>query len=266
MTSATIFDIKRFAVHDGPGIRTTVFLKGCPLDCWWCHNPESRRREPEEVTYMRKLGDLEIESTKVYGKVMAVRQLIREILKDKVFYEESGGGVTFSGGEPLHQPVALLELLQACYKQGLHTTVDTCGYAQWSVFENILPYTDLFLFDLKIMDPEKHWKFTGIRNNLILENLEKLLKNRAAVELRIPFIPGVNDDEKEVNRYLTYLQDKKGKIAKIHLLPYHEIADNKYQKLNIPNRMKDLKAGDGMDIEDFRNRLGSLGFEVGIGG
>lgn len=266
MPTVTIFDIKRFAVHDGPGIRTTVFMKGCPLDCWWCHNPESRNRELEEVTYKRKLGDRDVETTKVYGKIIAIQQVMREVLKDKIFYEESGGGVTFSGGEPLYQPEALYELLKACNNQGLHTTIDTCGYAQWKVFEKILPFADLFLFDLKSLNPEKHKKFTGVNLDLILSNLKKLLLNGAMVELRIPWIPGVNDDQEEINAMLKFLETLPGKAHNIHLLPYHKIANNKYKKLEMENRMDQLVTGGGVDIANYKLQLEASGFSVSIGG
>jgi len=266
MTSVTVFDIKRFAIHDGPGIRTTVFMKGCPMDCWWCHNPESRSSEPEEVIYTRMLGDKGVESKKKYGKSMKIAELVKEILKDKLFFEESGGGVTFSGGEPLSQTKALVELLEQCKKHGLHTTVDTCGHAQWSSFEKILSYTDLFLYDLKLIDPLKHEKFTGARNELIIENLEKLLDEKAQVELRIPVVPGVNNSEEELEQFRSFLQNKLKKAAKIHLLPYHNIADNKYQKLKVENRMKDLISEKGLSIHDYKNELSSIGFQVEIGG
>jgi pyruvate formate lyase activating enzyme len=266
MSSATIFDIKRFAVHDGPGIRTTVFMKGCPLDCWWCHNPESRSRALEEVNYKRKLGEREVKTTKVYGKVMAIQQVMREVLKDKIFYEESGGGVTFSGGEPLYQPEALYELLKGCNHHGLHTAVDTCGYAQWNVFEKILPFADLFLFDLKLLNPEKHKKYTGVNNDLILNNLEKLLKKKANVELRIPVVPGVNNNREEIDDMLIYLNSLPAKVEKIHLLPYHVIADNKYKKLKLENRMEHLAPENGADIEQYKIQLEADGFSVSVGG
>lgn len=266
MASVTIFDIKRFAIHDGPGIRTTVFMKGCPMDCWWCHNPESRRPEPQEVTYNRKLGEKEVESKKVYGKSMSTQQLMHEILKDKLFFEESGGGVTFSGGEPLYQPEALINLLKSCSDYRLHTTVDTCGYAQWKVFERILPYTDLFLFDLKLLDPGKHEKYTGVKNRLILENLEKLIAAHAKVEVRIPVIPGINNDGHELDLYMNYLPKFNGKITKIHLLAYHEIAETKYKKLNLENRMKALETKHSMEIQSIQKAFENIGFEVGIGG
>jgi len=266
MTSVTIFDIKRFAVHDGPGIRTTVFMKGCPMDCWWCHNPESRSRAPEEVTYIRKLGKSNIESKKVYGKIMSTDEVMDEIFRDNVFHEESGGGITFSGGEPLHQPEALAELLEQCKNHGLHTTVDTCGYTQWKNFEKILPYTDLFLYDLKVVDPEGHQKFTGVKNELILENLDKLLEKDAAVELRIPVIPGINNFAEELQRFVQFLMNSKRKIGKIHLLPYHRTADSKYKKLNLENRMISIENNHGLDIQVFKKELTSHGFQVGIGG
>jgi pyruvate formate lyase activating enzyme len=266
MTSVTVFDIKRFAVHDGPGIRTTVFMKGCPLDCWWCHNPESRSRELELVRYKRKLGDREVETTKAYGNVTTIQQVMREVLKDKIFYEESGGGVTFSGGDPLYQPEALYELLKSCSNQGLHTTIDTCGYAEWKVFEKILPFTELFLFDLKSLNPEKHKKFTGVRHELILSNLKKLLLSGAMVELRIPCIPGVNNDQEEINEMLRFLEALPGKAHKIHLLAYHEIAENKYKKLEMENRMNQVATGGGVDITQYQLQLEAAGYSVGIAG
>lgn len=265
MTSVTIFDIKRFAVHDGPGIRTTVFLKGCPLDCWWCHNPESRKSEPEEVLYMRMLGDTEIESKKIYGKSMPVSLVMDEILKDKLFFEESGGGVTFSGGEPLNQVSGLKELLEKCKKQGLHTAVDTSGHAQWLSFDKILPYTDLFLYDLKLIDTNKHEKFAGVKNELIIGNLQKLLEENADVELRIPVVPGINDGTEEVEQLKSFLQNILKKVPKIHLLSYHNIGDNKYLKLKVENRMLGIERN-GLSINEFKNELSSNGFDVVIGG
>lgn len=266
MTSVTIFDIKRFAVHDGPGIRTTVFLKGCPMDCWWCHNPESRKREPEEVTYFRKLGKRDIKSNKVYGNTLTVNEVMDEILRDNVFHKESEGGITFSGGEPLYQPEALAELLMQCKDHGLHTTVDTCGYTQWQNFKHILPYTDLFLYDLKVLDTEKHLAFTGVENDLIIENFRKLLGEHANVELRIPVVPGINNNMEEVRRFIHFLRDKESHIPMIHLLPYHRIAQNKYRKLNLENRMNLIEDNQGVDINEFRKELTSNGFKVGIGG
>ena len=266
MLSVTIFDIKRFAVHDGPGIRTTVFLKGCPMDCWWCHNPESRKSIPEEVNFERKLGEKYIPSKITYGKSMKIHEVIDEILKDKIFFEESGGGVTFSGGEPLSQAEGLLELLKLCKIHGLHTTVDTCGYAQWQSLEKIMPYTDLFLYDLKVMDEEKHAKYTGVKNDLINSNFQKLIKNHANVEIRIPVIPGLNDSEIEIKKFITFIQNTSSGHSKIHLLPYHTTAGNKYLKLNMENRMNGVTRPQESDLEFFKFSLESAGLTVGIGG
>lgn len=266
MHSVVIFDIKRFAVHDGPGIRTTVFMKGCPLDCWWCHNPESRSREPQQVVYLRKLGEKEVESKKTYGKSVTVKELMTEILKDKLFFEESDGGVTFSGGEPLYQPEALLELLRQCKSHGLHTAVDTCGHTQWKNLEQIVPYTDIFLYDLKMTNAEKHREYTGTSNELILENLQKLLQMKAHVELRIPVIPGINDSAEEIRELAGFLKVCKKQIQKIHLLHYHRIAESKYRKLNLENRMKKVNGSSEADILDIKTRLEAIGCEVGIGG
>ncbi len=266
MSSVTVFDIKRFAVHDGPGIRTTVFLKGCPMDCWWCHNPESRSSKPEVITYLQKLGEKEVESKKVYGKSMPIQEVIDEVLKDKIFFEESGGGVTFSGGEPLQQVDGLVKLLQLCKTHGLHTAVDTCGYAQWFGFEKITPYTDLFLYDLKVLDSTKHVRFTGVKNELIISNFQKLVEKQANIEIRIPVIPGVNDAEDDVKKYINFLQSTSTESFKIHLLPYHNIAGNKYLKLHLKNRMEQLTDVPVLEIENIKNQLQDAGFMVGIGG
>ena len=266
MSSVTIFDIKRFAVHDGPGIRTTVFLKGCPLDCWWCHNPESRNPDPEEVTYERMLGDRPIASRKTYGTSMSASAIIKEILKDKLFYEESGGGVTFSGGEPMQQISVLTELLTECKRHGIHTTIDTCGYAPWSSFKKILSFTDLFLYDLKLMQPDRHKHFTGVGNVKIIKNLQRLIDENATINLRIPVVPGVNNSEEEVELLIEFLQQKLTRVPKIHLLPYHYIADNKYQKLKAINRMTDLEDHNGLSIKNVEQKLTTAGFLVETGG
>lgn len=197
---------------------------------------------------------------------MAIQQVMREVLKDKIFYEESGGGVTFSGGEPLYQPEALHELLKSCNHHGLHTSVDTCGYAPWKIFDKILPFADLFLFDLKLLNPEKHKKFTGVSNELVLNNLEKLLKKQANIELRIPVVPGVNNSRQEIDEMLKYLETLPEKVQKIHLLPYHEIAENKYKKLRMENRMKALTPASGIDIEQYKIQLEAGGYAVSFGG
>ena len=172
-----IFNIQRFAIHDGPGIRTTVFFKGCPLRCWWCHNPESHKILPEKFDgcNLRRGFDQSFSMNKdEIGKEISVDELMNEIVKDRVFYEESGGGVTFSGGEPLMQPEFLIESLKECKALGIHSAVDTSGYTSEGVIDRVSSYADLFLFDLKLMNDDVHEKYTGVSNQIILKNLIEL--------------------------------------------------------------------------------------------
>ena len=241
-TTANIFDIQRNSFVDGPGIRTTVFFKGCNLKCAWCHNPEGQSTKKEWMVYPDKcvgcgrcvgiglesadficLHDAKI----ICGKEYTVDEVMREILKDKVFYENSGGGVTFSGGECMLQIDFLEEILKACKQNGIHTAVDTAGNVPFEWFERILPFTDLFLYDVKCFDREKHKRYTGAANELILSNLEKLLKTGRSVWVRIPIIPTVNDDEKELQHIKAFLRSCKYP-EKVELLPYHAMGEHKY--------------------------------------
>jgi len=262
----TVFDIKRFAVHDGPGIRTTVFLKGCPLRCWWCHNPESQEHEPVEVRVERKLNGKPLEGRKVYGRLMREEEVMEVVLRDQAFYEESGGGVSFSGGEPLMQPAALKDLLARSKEHGLHTTVDTCGYAPWKSFQGILEDTDLFLFDLKHLDPELHRTYTGVDNKEILANADRLLKQGARVIFRIPVIPGLNTSPAEIRAMKEFLVARKDSLEQVHLLPYHRIAGSKYERLGMENRMKESPEPTTNMMEELKRVLESDGLELMIGG
>jgi pyruvate formate lyase activating enzyme len=261
-----VFDIKRFAVHDGPGIRTTVFLKGCPLRCWWCHNPESQHQEPVTVDIERKLNGRSVQGKKVYGEQMEVKQLMEILIRDTHFYEESGGGVTFSGGEPLMQPEGLLQLLEACKVHSFHTTVDTCGYARQEHFESILDVTDLFLFDLKNMDPGLHKQYTGVDNGPILSNADFLLKNGATVVFRIPVIPGINTSREEVSEMVRFLKERAGQMKEVHLLPYHRIAENKYRRLQMKFHLADLAEPDATLMHQLKEEFLKTGLEVITGG
>ena len=273
MTKATLFDIARNSYVDGPGIRTTVFFKGCNLHCAWCHNPESQSAKPQMMFYKHKCTgcgkckekcpnalekcDLCSKCTlycphdarEICGKEYAVDAVLREILKDKSFYEASGGGVTFSGGECMLQIEFLTEVLKACKENGIHTAVDTAGHVPYERFEKILPYTDLFLYDVKCFDSEKHKQYTGVRNELILENLKNLLATDTPVWIRIPIIPTVNDTEEEIQQFKDYIFSC-GKPEKIELLPYHAMGEHKYaavgksaQSFSVPNeeKMRQLK-------------------------
>jgi pyruvate formate lyase activating enzyme len=221
-----IFDIKRFAIHDGPGIRTTVFLKGCPLNCSWCHNPESRKKGVEKIWSAKEDKYLAL------GRKVGVEDVMNEILADKIFYSSSNGGVTFSGGEPTLQLDFLESLLKQCKNEGLHTAVDTSGYVNANGLKRILAYTDLFLYDLKMMDAEKHRKYTGVSNQLILENLQLLLSEGALVDLRIPLIPQINDSKTDMEALVAFIRAKH-QIRNIHLLPYHRTGQHKYEKFHL---------------------------------
>ena len=262
----TVFDIKRFAVHDGPGIRTTVFLKGCPLSCWWCHNPESQSIKPVTVNIERKLNGKSVAGKKVYGESMEAEAVLTTLLKDVHFYEESGGGVTFSGGEPLMQAEGLKLLLKGSKQHGLHTTVDTCGYARQEQYEEIMEMTDLFLFDLKHMDPELHKKYTGVDNTLILSNADYLLNAGSNLIFRIPVIPGINTSREEVEGMLSYLEERADRLKEVHLLPYHRIADNKYQRLQMQQQLKDVKKPTEAEMLKLKKKFEQTGLEVIIGG
>jgi len=250
MLTATLFDIERNAFADGPGIRTTVFFKGCNLRCAWCHNPESQKRERElaffesRCTHCGKCQEkcpnhLEkctlcgacttycpTDARKIYGKEMSVDEVMEEILRDRAFYESSGGGVTFSGGECMLQIDFLEEILKKCKENGIHTAVDTAGHVPYEYFERILPYTNLFLYDVKCFDSDTHKKYTGVGNERILENLGRLLQSGAHVWIRIPTIPTVNADEDEMSKIKAFL-DANGVPEKVELLPYHTMGEGK---------------------------------------
>lgn len=253
MSKTTIFDIERNSFVDGPGIRTTVFFKGCNLKCAWCHNPESQDFKPQMMFYKDKCSGCgkcrEIcpnpdnctlcgkctfycpkDARKVCGKQYTVDEVFKEIIKDKPYYENSGGGVTFSGGECMLQVDFLLEILKKCKENGIHTAVDTAGHIPFKSFEKILPYTDLFLYDIKIFDSEKHKKYIGVGNELILENLKKLLSENVNIWVRIPVISEVNDSSEEMQMIKRFFEEN-GQPQKIELLPYHAMGENKYLAL-----------------------------------
>lgn len=250
-----IFDIAHGSYVDGPGIRTTVFFKGCHLRCAWCHNPESRSFAAEKMVYADKcVGCGKCKTVcpspdncllcgkcalfcprgaiRVVGKDVSVTDVMAEIEKDRPFYGEDGG-VTFSGGECLLQPDFLEELLLACRAAGIRCAVDTAGDVPYEVFSRILPLTDLFLFDVKGMDEEKHERYTGVKNDRILDNLARLLSVGARVWIRVPVIPGVNDTAEEMTALREFLVSH-GKPEKIELLPYHRLGENKYAALSLP--------------------------------
>ena len=242
-----IFEIKRFAVHDGDGIRTTVFFKGCPLRCVWCHNPEGIDFQPQVAFYAHKctrcgeckkegftvkkcLGEAKVE----YGKDITAEELLPILLEDKDFYESSGGGITLSGGECLCQDDFSKQLLSLCKKEGLNTAIDTCGFVKRKALDKVIPYTDVFLYDLKAFDDDVHILCTGHSNRIILENLKYIDSLRKAIEIRIPLVPGYNDGEIEkIAKFLTSLKN----VTKVRVLPYHNYAGSKYAALGMKNTL-----------------------------
>ena len=252
METGIIFDIAHGSFVDGPGIRTTVFFKGCNLRCAWCHNPESQAFSPELLHYRDQCiscGKCEsichrdscilcgtcalycpVSARELCGKSVSLQEVMDEILIDRDFYGQTGG-LTVSGGECMLQPDFLESLLKAAKRKGIHTAVDTAGNVPWSVFERILPYTDLFLYDVKSMDSAVHRQYTGVENTLILQNLQELLRRRTPLWIRMPIIPGVNDTQQEMTALRSFL-DQHGQPEKIELLPYHAMGENKARALD----------------------------------
>jgi len=294
-----VFEIQRFCLHDGPGIRTTVFLKGCPLCCVWCHNPEGRDFKPSVMYFEDRcrhcgecisacphgairevdgkvetgpecelcgtcLASCQAEARQISGNWMTVQEVIKKVEEDRIFFDESGGGVTFSGGEPFYQPHFLGLLLDACRERQIHTVVETCGFVKSEILLSLKDKVDLFLYDVKILDSSKHEKFTGVPNELILENLEKLASAGANVIVRVPLIPTVNDSEEETLQ-IGRLLNKLG-ITRIHLLPYHDTAGAKYTRLTMTYSLKDLERPSSESIVRLVRGLEGQGLNVTLGG
>ena len=225
-----IFNIRSFSVNDGPGIRQTIFFKGCPLNCSWCHNPESRSREKENWIKTNLLEGKVFEESETIGQWVTTDDLMTEILKDVPFFEESVGGVTLSGGEPMAQPDFALELLKKCKQASVHTAIDTCGYAKPEDFEKVIPFTDLFLYDLKIADNKNHLEYTGMSNDLILSNLSLISQKGKSIHIRIPLVENITDLPENLEILKSIISQTRG-IERIDLLPYHFSAKNKYERL-----------------------------------
>jgi len=265
-----IFDLIRYAIHDGPGIRTTVFFKGCPLSCKWCQNPESLNPRPERITdlFRPKYTRLFMSSTakkNVVGHDITVSRLMNEIIKDKPFFERSGGGVTVSGGEPLMQPVFLEALLRACRKARIHTALDTSGHAPRPVLNKIYPLVDLFLYDLKLMDENEHRKYTGVTNDQILENLRWLIRNKARVCIRFPVIPGITDRSRNLRALARFTASLRG-IESVSVLPYNYLCPDKYRRMHKKFQLAGLKPPTPRRLQSVKKELISGGIPVRIGG
>lgn len=292
-----LVDVKRFAVHDGPGIRTTVFLKGCTLRCIWCHNPESREAAPELAFLAHKCvgcgdcaeacahgvhqlseGRHDVLRDKcvqcgacaeaclhdaliLYGKEREVEDVAEEVLEDAAFYETSGGGVTVSGGEPLMQVDFCVELFTLLGGKGIHRAVDTCGNVSWGAFEKILPCADMFLYDFKQADSAKHRELTGCGNELILENLSKLSRTGKPIEIRMPLVPGSNMSEADL-RAAGEILGTLPNITAVRLLAYHSLARSKFTAIGVPDTMPDVPSPTAEDLEAAAVLLRGFGLNV----
>lgn len=294
-----IFDIRKYSIHDGPGIRTTVFLKGCPLRCQWCHNPEGisprthltyhpdrcigcrecEKACPNGVRHLESVsGDnpqcvlcgecilaCPTNALEMIGRDMTVSEVVEEVLKDEVFYDQSGGGVTFSGGEPLLQGEFLVRCLKACGARGLHRAVDTTGYADTATLEMVSRHTDVFLYDIKHMNPLTHTRLTGVSNERILQNIRFLAERKARVIVRIPVIPGINDDDENMGLTGAFISTLPG-VDTVHLLPYHGAAESKYSRLGLPYSLSSLQPPTKETIDRCAQLIKRWGLFVVCGG
>jgi len=276
MLEAMVFNIQKFSTEDGPGIRTTVFLKGCPLRCLWCHNPEGQLPHPEIVWYDVKCvgcgecvkacpeGAITASSEglvtnralckncgkcaevcmsnarELIGRLMTLEQVLNEVKKDKVFFDTSGGGVTVGGGEPTTYPKFVTELFKRCKEEEIHTALDTCGYTKWETLEGILRYTDLVLYDLKQMDPKKHVEQTGFPLQPILENLKKIDDAGKPIWIRTPVVPGYTDSEENIRKIAEFIAELKN-VERWDLLPYHKFGEPKMVRLDREYALKGLE-------------------------
>ncbi len=299
--SGLIFDVKKYAIHDGPGIRTTVFFKGCPLRCAWCHNPEGQSARPEVMVkatrclagcracaaacpkgaIIRRGRSLSVDRSscdgcgvcadtcpsqalELAGRKTSVPELAERLFQDNVFYERSGGGVTFSGGEPLSQPDFLEALLAECRRREVRTAIDTCGYVPAEVLGRFAGKADLFLYDLKVMDEARHTRWTGVSNRTILENLRVLAGAGQRIVIRIPLVSGINDDPDNVRRTADFVRSLKS-VERISLLPYHNLARDKFGRLEREDGDHEFAAPSAERVEQARTEFEAQGFRVSLG-
>ena len=299
-----ITNIQKFSIHDGDGIRTTVFFKGCPLKCEWCHNPETQKFEKEMQVDREKCtgcgacaavcpnGAIHMEegrpildaeacvfcgkctrfcptgAREVIGQEYTVKELVKELMKDQMFYEESGGGVTLSGGEVMSMDMDyLFAVAKELKRQDVTLTIDTCGFVPYEKFQELLPYVNTFLYDVKVMDPELHKKYMGTDNALILENLVRLAKDGARIYIRIPTVKEVNGNEENMKETIAFLQEHDIHPAQINLLPYHDTGSGKYRKLDMEYKGTDLHAPDKEEMEALAALFINAGYKnTKIGG
>lgn len=296
-----VFNIQKYSIHDGNGIRTTIFFKGCPMKCKWCHNPESQSYEPiimhnaekctncrscvekcpqdairyedgkiktsnEKCNFCEKCVDTCINNAREKaGKNYSVEEIMKEIEKDKMFYEQSKGGVTLSGGEVMTQDMDyIVTILKKCHRMGYSVNIDTCGHAGFENFEKVLPYVDTFLYDIKHMDDEIHKVITGQGNFMVLDNLRKLSEKGAKINIRMPLVEGVNSDDKNIDKTIEFL--KSINVEKINLLPYHNTGKSKYERMGLAYEGDVYEAPDNERMESIRAKFQANNFSAKIGG
>lgn len=255
--SGRIFDIQKYSIHDGPGIRTIIFLKGCALRCRWCCNPESQEFDIQEM----KFGD----GVKIVGKDVTVGEVMEEIKKDMPYYRRSGGGVTLSGGESLLQPDFAIALLTACHEAGINTAIETTGIAKFEIIEKYLPHLDYILMDIKHINSAKHKEFTTQPNERILENAKKIAQSGANLTIRVPVIPGFNDTEKEIADIAAFASSLPG-VKELHLLPYHRMGEDKYAALGRKYLLAGIKPLEDSHMERLLKTAEKCGLKCQIGG
>lgn len=305
METPLVFNIQKYSIHDGDGIRTSIFFKGCPLSCAWCHNPESQRyyqelmffdsrctgcgacvaRCPQKAISIvdgKAVTDRSLcnacgvctdwccnSAREVAGKTYTVEQLVKEAEKDRMFYESSGGGITLSGGEVMDQNMDYIQqLCKVLYEKGYSVDIDTCGYAPYENFQRILPYVDTFLYDIKAMDPKIHKEFIGTDNQLILDNLVKLSRDGAKINIRIPVVLGVNADDAFMQDVISFLKENRISVTQVNLLPYHNTGMHKYKKLDRAYlREEEMGVPSGELMEHFQALFVENGYSnTNIGG
>ena len=291
-------------MYDGPGVRTLVFFKGCPLRCKWCSNPEGLERKyqimfkpttcvscgscvpvcPQKIHSISSSGEHIIDRSidcigcgqcveacipdalKVSGEQVPISELLEYVEQDRAFYDQSGGGVTLGGGEVTAQPEAAINLLQACKQEGLHMAIETCGYTKKETILRFAEYVDLFLFDLKHIDPDRHFELTGVRNEMILENLEELIMKRNHVKVRMPMLKGINDSEAEIRGVIEFLKPFRNfkNFEGIDLLPYHKLGVNKYVQLGMDYPIKGDPSLDDADLDRIEGWIREYDFPVSV--
>ena len=301
---AFIFNKQKYNMYDGPGVRTLVFFKGCPLRCKWCSNPEGLERKyqimfkpttcvscgscvpvcPQKIHSISSSGEHIIdrsidcigcgqcveacipEALKVAGEQVPISELLEYVEQDRAFYDQSGGGVTLGGGEVTSQPEAAINLLQACKQEGLHTAIETCGYTKKETILRFAEYVDLFLFDLKHIDPDRHFELTGVRNEMILENLEELIMKRNHVKVRMPMLKGINDSEAEIRGVIEFLKPFREfkNFEGIDLLPYHKLGVNKYVQLGMDYPIEGDPSLDDADLDRIEGWIREYDFPVSV--